>query len=130
MIGPIGRHYGSVVRPDPADYDRCPFAGVNKSGDSILGVFVGWYDTGDYGIRPCYDVVIGWKNSFVYGCDYNPNTGLWQAGEYGLRASQIEARARRERTEPLPGHRFSDVVAAMVSGCTHGHAQITRGPFQ
>ena len=74
MTDPVGRHYGSVVRPDPADYDRCPYAGVTKGDDPLVGIFVGWYDTGDYGIRPCYDAVIRWNNGFAYGSDYNPHT--------------------------------------------------------
>ena len=129
MTDPVGRHYGSVVRPDPADYDMCPFAGVTKSDDPIVGVFVGWYDTGDYGIRPCYDAVIRWNNGFAYGSDYNPNTGLWQAGEYGLTEKQVEGMARRNRAEPLPGHRFSDRPAATVARRIDGHAQTTMEAF-
>ena len=129
MTDPVGRHYGSVVRPDPADYDMCPFAGVTKGDDPIVGVFVGWYDTGDYGIRPCYDAVIRWNNGFAYGNDYNPNNGLWQAGEYGLTEKQVESMARRNRAEPLPGHRFSDRPAVTVARRIDGHAQTTMEAF-
>lgn len=129
MTDPVGRHYGSVVRPDPADYDRCTFASITKGDDPIVGVFVGWYDTGDYGIRPCYDAVIRWNNGFAYGSDYNPNTGLWQAGEYGLTEKQVESMARRNRAEPLPGHRFSDRPAVTVARRIDGHAQTTMEAF-
>lgn len=129
MTDPVGRHYGSVVRPDPADYDRCPFSDVTKGDDPVVGVFVGWYDTGDYGIRPCYDAVIRWYNGFAYGSDYNPNTGLWQAGEYGLTEKQVESMARRNRAEPLPSHRFSDRPAATVARRIDGHAQTTMEAF-
>ena len=106
----IGRHYGSVVRPDPPDYARCPFASHNKGGVPIVGVFVTQYDTGDYGPRPQYDVVIGWIKGYAWGSDYNPNTGLWQAGDYGLSARRVESRASKGGFVPLPGFRFRPEV--------------------
>ena len=102
----IGRHYGSVVRPDPPDYARCPFATHNIDGDPILGVFVTYYDTGDYGLRPEYDVVVEWVKGYAWGSDYNPNTGLWQAGEYGLSARRVESKASRGGFFPLHGYEF------------------------
>ena len=102
----IGRHYGSVVRPDPPDYAKCRFASHNIDGDPIVGVFVTYWDTGDYGLRPEYDVVIEWSKGYAWGGDYNPNTGLWCAGEYGLSANRVWSKATRGGFLPLPGFEF------------------------
>ena len=116
----IGRHYGTVVRPDPPDYARCPFADHNIDGEPIVGVFVTYYDTGDYGLRPEYDVVTEWGRAYAWGGDYNPNTGLWCAGEYGLSARRVESKASRGGFFPLHGFEFRPGVKSLETEVTDG----------
>ena len=103
----IGTSYCGVIRPDPGEYPMCRYSRMNRSGDLIVGVYQDVEMTED-GPRPVYNVVVNQDDSgrYDWGQDYDPNTGLWHAGSYGLTSKQVQNKARG--LTPLRGFVFTE----------------------
>lgn len=97
----------SATYHDSGEYPMCRYARMNRSGDLIVGVYQDVELTDD-GSRTVFDVVVNQDDSGTYdwGHDYDPDTGLWKTGCYGLTIQQIALKARG--LTPLRGFVFAE----------------------
>ena len=91
--GKSGKYNGSP-RPEPSEYEDAPYARRSVGGHTILKVY---YDRGESKFmgRPVYDVVARRDDTpgLIWGRDYDPNSGLWNGGDYDQTVKKVETHA-------------------------------------
>ena len=91
--GKSGKYNGSP-RPEPSEYEGAPYARRSVGGHTILKVY---YDRGESKFmgRPVYDVVARRDDipGLIWGRDYDPNSGLWNGGDYDQTVEKVETHA-------------------------------------
>lgn len=90
--------YNGSPRPNPDQYRDAPYASRTVGGHTILKVF---YDPWEsrYMDRPVYDVVARRDDipGLIWGKDYDPNSGLWNGGDYDQTIEKVERHAEGHR---------------------------------
>ena len=92
------KEYNGSPRPNPDQYRDAPYASRTVGGHTILKVF---YDPWEsrYMDRPVYDVVARRDDipGLIWGKDYDPNSGLWNGGDYDQTIEKVERHAEGHR---------------------------------